>query len=177
MTNAGTKPLTLHRIDIKSPCTASWAQMKGDERERHCDDCNKSVFNLSAMPEADAAALLANNTDGGLCVRFYRRPDGTVMTSDCSTSARAYAKRTLRKLPSIAGSALLAMSVAGCAGSVEASGQHGSTPVAMQGEPAGEVLMGAPPAVADDASPADQEARLMGKPSTLDAVPPAPAKG
>lgn len=109
------KTIALHSIQIASPCTASWAAMKGDDRVRHCNDCNKNVFNLSAMPEAEGAALLAGNTDGELCVRFYRRADGTVMTSDCSTSARAYTRRTLRKLPGMAGAAVLAMSAAGAA--------------------------------------------------------------
>ncbi|WP_426107626.1 hypothetical protein [Massilia sp. TSP1-1-2] len=105
--------IALHSIKIASPCTASWAAMRGDDRVRHCNDCNKSVFNLSAMPEAEGAALLAANADGALCVRYYQRADGTVMTSDCSTSARAYTRRTLRKLPALAGAAIVAMSAGG----------------------------------------------------------------
>ncbi|HEY0062420.1 MAG TPA: hypothetical protein VGC21_09885, partial [Telluria sp.] len=53
--------IALHRISIASPCTASWDLMQGDERVRHCGDCNKNVFNLSAMPEAEAATLLASH--------------------------------------------------------------------------------------------------------------------
>ena len=106
--------IALHRIDIASPCTASWDKMKGDNRVRHCSDCNKNVFNLSAMREAEAAALLAGNEKGELCVRFYQRKDGTVMTSDCSTSPRAYVRRTWRKLPAMASMAFMAASVAAC---------------------------------------------------------------
>lgn len=104
--------IALHRIDVPSPCTASWDKMKGDDRVRHCSDCNKNVFNLSAMAAAEATTLLADNQNGDLCVRFYRRPDGTVMTSDCSTSTRAFARRTLRKLPAMAGATVLALSAA-----------------------------------------------------------------
>lgn len=104
--------IALHSIRIESPCTASWANMKGDERVRHCGDCNKNVFNLSAMTEAQGAALLAADSGGELCVRFYQRADGTVMTSDCSTSARAATRRTVRKVPVLAGAALLAVSAA-----------------------------------------------------------------
>ena len=130
-----------HSIQIASPCTASWAAMQGDERVRHCGDCNKNVFNLSAMPEAEAAALMAGNADGELCVRFYQRADGTVMTSDCSTSARAYTRRTLRKLPGMAGAAVLAMSAAGAAADepmqvVTVTGQrHDAAPTMMMGAP------------------------------------------
>ena len=124
--------IALHRIAIASPCTASWDQMKGDERVRHCDDCNKNVFNLSAMPEAEAAALLADNHSGKLCVRFYRRQDGTVMTSDCSASPRAQVRKAWRKLPGMAGAAVLVLSAAGSAA---------SEPVPVQ-----VATMGAPPA-------------------------------
>lgn len=131
--------IALHRIDIASPCTASWEKMKGDERVRHCDDCNKNVFNLSAMPEAEAAALLAENVNGALCVRFYRRADGTVMTSDCGTSAPALARRTWRKLPGMAGMAVLAAYTTAC-NAAEGPIRPGKAP------PAVVVTMGAPPA-------------------------------
>lgn len=108
------KVIALHHIQIESPCTASWAAMRGNDRVRHCSDCNKDVFNLSAMAEAEAAELLAGN-DGNLCVRFYRRQDGTVMTSDCSTSLRAATRRSLRKIPAAAGVALLAISASAAA--------------------------------------------------------------
>ena len=107
--------IALHRIEIVTPCTVSWDKMEGDERVRHCGDCNKNVFNLSAMLEAEAAALVAQNSSGDLCVRFYRRPDGTMMTSDCSASPRARARKAWRSLPGLAGMAVLALSAAGCA--------------------------------------------------------------
>jgi hypothetical protein len=162
------KTILLNSIQIASPCTASWATMKGDDRVRHCSDCNKNVFNLSAMPEAEGAALLAGNTDGELCVRFYRRPDGTVMTSDCSTSARAYTRRTLRKLPGMAGAAVIAMSAAGAAAEepipvVTITGQKVHVAATM--------TMGAPvsmPVLAErepGPAPVATIAPMMGKPS------------
>ncbi|MDQ1920306.1 hypothetical protein [Massilia pseudoviolaceinigra] len=108
------QPITLHRIEIASPCMASWDKMKGDDRVRHCNDCNKSVFNLSAMPATEAAALMAENHTGDLCVRFYRRQDGTVMTGDCSDSPRAAVRQAWRRLPGIAGAAVLALAAVGC---------------------------------------------------------------
>lgn len=134
--------IALHNIDIASPCTASWDQMKGDDRVRHCGDCNKNVFNLSAMPEAEAAALVAVNTEGKLCVRFYRREDGTVMTSDCGSSPRAQVRQTWRKLPGLAGMTFLALSAAGCTAADIAPVQD--TPV--ENPPVAMATMGAPPA-------------------------------
>ena len=154
------QPSALRHIDIASPCTASWDTMKGDDRVRHCNDCNKNVFNLSAMAQADAAALLADNHDGKLCVRFYRRQDGTVMTSDCGDSPRAAVRQAWRKLPFMAGAAMLAMSAAGCAVSDPVSVSTVDAPaptVPPVPPPPMMVMMGAPPPtmrdLADDAKP------------------------
>ncbi|MCE3607059.1 hypothetical protein LXA47_26165 [Massilia sp. P8910] len=150
----------LRHIDIASPCTASWDKMKGDDRVRHCNDCNKNVFNLSAMAQADAAALLADNHDGNLCVRFYRRQDGTVMTSDCGDSPRAAVRQAWRKLPFMAGAAMLALSAAGCAVSDPVPVSTVDAPAPTVPPPPMMVMMGAPPPtmrdVADDAKPAGQ---------------------
>ena len=109
MNNART--IALHRIEIPSPCTASWEAMQGDDRVRHCGSCNKNVYNLSAMPEQEAADLLAGNTDGNLCVRFYRRADGTVLTSDCGARAPGAGRQAWTRL---AGATALALSAAAC---------------------------------------------------------------
>ncbi|QNA98613.1 hypothetical protein [Massilia sp. Se16.2.3] len=95
----------LPHLEIPVPCTESWDAMEGDERVRHCGLCRKNVYNLSALPQAEAAALLAGDVDGQLCVRFYRRSDGSVMTSDCSTSPRVRLHRAMRTLPRTAAGA------------------------------------------------------------------------
>lgn len=73
----------LSNVRVASPCSARWEDMRGDDRARHCASCDKTVFDLSAMRAEDAEALLRAN-GAGACVRFYRRADGTVMTSDCA---------------------------------------------------------------------------------------------
>jgi hypothetical protein len=72
----------LNNIKIASPCPADWNQMIGDERKRFCGSCNLNVYNLSGMSQTDAESLLMNS-EGRLCVRFFRRADGTVLTKDC----------------------------------------------------------------------------------------------
>jgi hypothetical protein len=74
--------IALEDIKIASPCHASWDGMKGDDRVRHCGSCQKNVYDLSNMTRDDAEALL-QKTEGRVCVRFYRRSDGTVLTQDC----------------------------------------------------------------------------------------------
>lgn len=60
--------------------------MRGDERRRYCGQCRKHVYNLSAMTESEALDLV--NAPGKVCIRFYRRPDGSVMTSECGPGKR-----------------------------------------------------------------------------------------
>lgn len=72
----------LEKIRIASPCAADWNEMQGDARRRFCGECKLNVYNLSAMTKREAEALLINS-EGRLCVRFYRRADGTILTQNC----------------------------------------------------------------------------------------------
>lgn len=81
------------RHDLSSPCPARWSDMRGDDRVRHCDACQKNVYNLTAMPTEEAEALLAE--EGGRCLRLYRRADGTVLTNDCPVGLRRARARSL----------------------------------------------------------------------------------
>lgn len=72
----------LKNVRIASPCPANWDEMYGDERRRFCGECKLNVYNLSGMTSYDAENLL-RNSEGRLCVRFYQRSDGTILTQDC----------------------------------------------------------------------------------------------
>jgi hypothetical protein len=56
--------------------------MYGDDRKRFCADCKLNVYNLSGMSRDEAEALILK-AEGRLCVRFYKRRDGSVITQDC----------------------------------------------------------------------------------------------
>lgn len=79
--------ISLEDIRIAKPCRADWSRMTGDERARFCGSCHKNVYDLSQMTREDASHLIAQH-EGNLCVRLYRRPDGTVITSDCPVGKR-----------------------------------------------------------------------------------------
>ena len=72
----------LNDIKVASPCPADWDEMYGDSRKRFCSECKLTVYNLSGMTRVEAENLITN-AEGRLCVRFYRRADGTVITQDC----------------------------------------------------------------------------------------------
>ena len=98
----------LENVRVASPCNASWDEMLGDDRVRFCTSCEKNVFNLSAMPRVDAERLLAERMNGELCVRFYQRADGTVMTQDCPVGVT----KKRRKLAVLAAAGAGAMALA-----------------------------------------------------------------
>ena len=72
----------LNNIRIASPCSANWDEMYGNDRMRFCGQCKLNVYNLSGMTREEAESLVTN-AEGRLCVRFYRRVDGTVITENC----------------------------------------------------------------------------------------------
>jgi hypothetical protein len=86
-----TTPIALDAIRIASPCRASWDRMDGNDRVRFCSECRKNVYNLSAMPRAEAEALV--NREESMCVRFFRRSDGTVLNGDCPVGLKRWRRR------------------------------------------------------------------------------------
>ncbi len=109
--NIQPQEVSLSDIRVASPCPADWNKMMGDERVRHCAECNLNVYNLSAMTERQARQLLAYNSGRRVCLRLYRRADGTVITQDCPWGFRALKRRATR-FASALFSALLSISVA-----------------------------------------------------------------
>ena len=85
----------LRNVKIASPCPADWDRMIGDERARFCGQCELNVYNLSAMSTLEAESLIAR-TEGRLCVRYYRRKDGSIITQDCPVGSRRLKVRAAR---------------------------------------------------------------------------------
>lgn len=85
----------LDKIKIASPCGASWSEMIGDDRKRHCAECKLNVYNLSAMTKTEAESFLINS-EGRVCLRIYRRADGTVITRDCPVGLAKLKKKISR---------------------------------------------------------------------------------
>ena len=93
--------MSLQDIRIASPCPADWGKMVGDERVRHCAECNLNVYNLSAMTERQVRQLIAGNQGQRVCLRLYRRADGTILTQDCPWGLRALKRRVTRMASAI----------------------------------------------------------------------------
>jgi hypothetical protein len=85
----------LRQVKVASPCPADWNRMIGNERVKFCGQCELHVYNLSAMTTLEAESLIAR-TEGRLCVRYYRRTDGSIITQDCPVGLRAFKQRVAR---------------------------------------------------------------------------------
>jgi hypothetical protein len=97
---------SLEGLRIASPCKADWDAMVGDDRVRFCGQCQKNVYNLSSMRRDEADALV-QGAEGRVCVRMYRRLDGTVLTTDCPEGV---SRKRRRRLAIVAGSGAMAAS-------------------------------------------------------------------
>ena len=127
-----TKDSKLH-LRIASPCRAPWDNMDGDDRVRFCRECNRNVYNLSAMTKREARRVVTER-EGRLCVRFYQRRDGTVLTSDCPVGAkRAFLRGAASAGAAVAGIAAGLMTLSAC-NSVE--DEPARTGQALMGSPA-----------------------------------------
>jgi hypothetical protein len=82
----------LEQVRVAAPCPADWEKMVGDERVRYCGSCSLHVYNLSGMTRREAEALVTSS-ESRLCVRFYRRADGTILTRNCPTGLSALKRR------------------------------------------------------------------------------------
>jgi len=97
----------LKNVRVASPCPADWDQMLGNDRSRFCGQCNLNVYNLSAMSLAEAENFIARS-EGRVCIRYYKRNDGSIITENCPVGLRALRKKMSYVARSIA-SALLAL--------------------------------------------------------------------
>jgi hypothetical protein len=84
--------VSIDHIKIASPCPANWDEMKGDARARFCSQCNLNVYNLSEMTRQEATAFVSK-AEGRVCVKFYQREDGTMMTKDCPVGLKLFRQR------------------------------------------------------------------------------------
>ena len=107
-----TNPLS--NIKIASPCSQDWNEMIGTERKRFCGECKLNVYNLSGMSRGEAENLLISS-EGRLCVRFYRRADGSVLTKDCPVGWQAVKQRLSKTATAFASLVFAALSGGGLA--------------------------------------------------------------
>jgi hypothetical protein len=99
-------------VKLASPCRMRWNDLEGDDDVvRTCTRCDQRVYNVSALSTLEARELLIK-TEGRLCVRFFTRRDGTVITAQCREGQRL---ALVRRVAGAIGAAVLAVSGASAA--------------------------------------------------------------
>ncbi len=72
----------LERMELTTPepCSEAWDAMRGDSRQRYCEECAKTVHNLAGLTRREVE-LLAMRADAGerVCCRITRDIDGSVV--------------------------------------------------------------------------------------------------
>jgi hypothetical protein len=158
----------LDALEVETPCAVPWDSMQGDNRVRYCGHCRQKVYNIEALPRAEAVRLVGAR-QGTPCIRFYRRRDGTVVTADCWTRLRAARRRGLLAFAAVlvgVGAAQLYAMVTGLAGLegivFPRQACSADSPLPTGDAPWAKVLMGgAPASVAPEPEP--KRTHLMGK--------------
>ena len=141
-------PNILDNIEIAKPCSAAWEDMAGDERVRDCSQCKLSVYNISEMSQKAAENLIVQR-EGRLCIRLYRRPDGTLITDECPVALRRI-RNSLKNFTRTAAAALSCLiSFSAAKASDDEQKSCGNTTVVAGKEQAGanpnsQVLQGLP---------------------------------
>ena len=130
-----TAPHPFDRIRVARPCNSSWDLMTGDGRKRHCSNCSKDVYNVEGLSRDEAMDLLMEG-EGTVCMRLYRRPDGTILTADCQGS-RAVVGRSRLKV--VAAAAAAAVAVVGLGAWADARDREATCDLPWEG---GELVMG-----------------------------------
>lgn len=77
----------LPTIRVARPCNSSWELMEGDDRVRHCSNCDKDVYSSAGLSRAEILELITARE--GVCMRVYRRADGTLVTGECGDARAA----------------------------------------------------------------------------------------
>jgi hypothetical protein len=118
----------LRTLKVASPCPASWDEMTGNDRVRFCGQCQLNVYNISGMRRVEAERLIAS-TEGRLCVRYYRRRDGTILTKDCPVGFARFRRRVAKVASAVVG--MLAGVLGGTAATAAFESHVDSAPAAM----------------------------------------------
>lgn len=120
----------LGRVRVAAPCEEDWGEMRGDERVRFCARCSLNVYNLSAMTRREAERLVVER-EGRLCVRFYRRKDGTILTRNCPTGLAKLKRRVSRAASATAAAAISFIAGVGVAPATKQSESYAADAVAV----------------------------------------------
>lgn len=103
----------MKRAQIAEPCQAKWEEMQGNDKMRFCGDCRLHVLNAAAMTDEEVVAAITRAQRGErVCMRLYKRADGTLLTENCPVGLRRLRDRARKVASFVAGALSMLLSVA-----------------------------------------------------------------
>lgn len=82
---------------IAAPCSEKWEDMTGDDRARLCAKCDLHVVNTFMLTDEEVLASLEKIHKGErICMRIYRRQDGTFMTRNCPVGVQRIREKAFK---------------------------------------------------------------------------------
>jgi hypothetical protein len=166
----------LNDVKVASPCNAAWDEMLGNDQVRFCLSCEKNVYNLSAMTSNEAETLLQQRAKSELCIRFYQRTDGTILTADCPVGVKKKRRKKVALAVAGAGAMAFAATTAYLRG---ATCRQGEMNVPVQGQMVAPIPN--PPETATAPAPPTGGHEIKGEyeppvPTTTTTTPPTPPR-
>lgn len=76
----------LDQIVVTLPCQMNWGAMRGDDRMRYCELCQRHVHDFRAMTRPEIAALFAAEPER-VCGRVWRDSEGRLITKETAATA------------------------------------------------------------------------------------------
>lgn len=88
----------LGSVKVASPCPMNWNDLHGDDKKRHCSQCNLHVYKVSMLTTAEAVELFQKVRSERVCAQLFHRIDGTVMTKDCPSAWAVGLSEAVRRI-------------------------------------------------------------------------------
>ncbi len=87
----------MKRAYVAAPCPVKWEDMKGDEKRRLCAQCDCYVLKATQMTDEEVTEAITRAASGQrVCMQFYKRADGTILTKNCPVGVAAMRARAGR---------------------------------------------------------------------------------
>ncbi len=87
----------LQRMQVGFQCPMNWDKMDGNEQERFCNQCSKTVTDLTQMTVEEVAFFVAEHGPRATaCIRLQRNQNGYLLVKGCG-SRGAVVRETARK--------------------------------------------------------------------------------
>ena len=127
----------MRRLPLANHCEVPWDEMKGTDKVRLCASCASNVYDLSAMREIEARALILLFANDRLCITY--RTDGNDEIVFAAEARQASVLRRLSTVQAQIGAGVVALTLtssSGCAPAVIASSGSASQAAANTSNPA-----------------------------------------